>query len=229
MRKITIILFFSMLFPLVSHAQFTGELVLEPDNCEAERKCYTKYPLHYKDPDGYGWEAKAGLLTDGATIPFWAKPFIGGYYDKSYLKAAVIHDHYCDRHVKPWWKTHRVFYDMLLSLQVDEKKAKLMYYGVFIGGPKWLDVIAGEACELGDACINTYNNLSDSEKIRYESERYEKIPDFMTMLNTMENILDEDNLSIDEIEAIAISQFPENDYKTIGGTVEFVPGVGITH
>ncbi len=41
------------------------------------------------------WEADAGLITDGATIPKWAQPIIGKPFDREFAKAATLHDHYC--------------------------------------------------------------------------------------------------------------------------------------
>jgi hypothetical protein len=89
-----------------------------------------------------------------ATIPSWARPFVGGPFDPSYIKAAVIHDHYCDRHVRPWRSTHRAFYDALIALGLDTAKAKVMYYAVYLGGPKWVKLIPGKPCGSGIACIN---------------------------------------------------------------------------
>ncbi len=208
-----------------SFAQFTGELVLEPEGCEEARKCYTKYPLRYIESNGRGWEAKAGLETDGASIPLWAQPFIGNPYDESFLKAAVVHDHYCVRHVRTWRETHKAFYYMLRSLEVPKIKAKIMYYAVFVGGPKWVELVVGNDC--GKNCINTFNQHSQSEKIRYETESYYNVEDLDIKLNKMKLLLEKKDLSLEEIEAIAIKDDPSNFYYINGSTYPYDPKIGI--
>jgi len=214
---------FSM--PLVSHAGFSGVLVLEPEGCEKVRVCYTKYSLRFTETDGTGWEAKAGLKTDGATIPFWAQPFIGKPYDKSFLKAAVVHDHYSDRHVRPWRQTHRAFYKMLRSMEVPEIKSKVMYYAVFIGGPKWIKLVPGNNC--GSKCLNKFNRLGASEKYLSEPESYSRLSDISERLKRMESVLVEKDLSLDEIDNVAISESPDNWYYIRGSTYPYNPNVGI--
>ena len=89
-------------------AQFIGNLELNPPGCQATGQCTLGSDLRYTDPNGLTWQAAAGNRTDGASIPFWAQPIVGAPFDESYIKAAVIHDHYCDRHVRSWRATHRV-------------------------------------------------------------------------------------------------------------------------
>jgi hypothetical protein len=114
--------------------KFTGRLELIPAGCERQLKCTLKSDFGYIDSEGIGWEAKAGLETDGASIPRWAQPFVGGQFDSEFIEAAIIHDHYCKRHVRPWRKTHWVFYDALLaSKTVRKEKALLMYFAVYLG------------------------------------------------------------------------------------------------
>jgi hypothetical protein len=127
-------------------AQFSGKFELGPPGCEDKGLCTLTYDLRFKDPQGLEWLAAAKDTTDGASIPPWAQPFIGKPFDKSFIKAAVIHDHYCGRHVRPWPQTHHVFYDGLIDQEVDIGKAKLMYYAVYLGGPKWLELIPGKNC-----------------------------------------------------------------------------------
>ncbi len=88
-----------------ANAKFIGKLAFDPKGCEATGKCRIVSDFKYIDPYKFGWLTKAGDNTDGATIPSWAQPFIGEPFDKSFIKAAVIHDHYCVRHVRPWRQT----------------------------------------------------------------------------------------------------------------------------
>lgn len=139
--------------PASASGRFEGKLELIPAGCEKSKKCKLKDKFGYVDSNGLGWEARAGLETDGASIPDWAQPFIGGQFEKEYIRAAVIHDHYCDRYVRPWRQTHWVFYDALLASGVEKSKALLMYFAVYLGGPKWVKLIKGKPCGTGDNCI----------------------------------------------------------------------------
>lgn len=151
-RLVTALLFFAGCAPAFAQ-KFVGRLELIPAGCEQMLKCTLKSEFGFIDSEGTGWQARAGLETDGASIPDWAQPFVGGQFDKEFVRAAVIHDHYCDRHVRSWRKTHWVFYDALLASGVDNAKAALMYFAVYLGGPKWVELVPGRACKTGRNCI----------------------------------------------------------------------------
>jgi hypothetical protein len=138
--------------------RFEGTLELIPPGCEKQLKCTVKNEFGFVDQNGVGWQARAGLETDGASIPGWAQPIIGGQFERDYIRAAVIHDHYCDRHVRPWRQTHRVFHEALLASGVSNGKAMLMYFAVYLGGPKWVKLIEGKACQTGEICIQQVPN-----------------------------------------------------------------------
>src|SRR5689334_10444439 len=80
----------------VAHADFVGSLVLSPTGCESTGHCELGADFGFIDPKGVGWQAAKGLITDGASIPPWAQPIVGKPFDESFVKAAIIHDHYCD-------------------------------------------------------------------------------------------------------------------------------------
>lgn len=140
-----------------AYAEFVGELVLVPNGCENEGLCKLGEDFGFVDDSGLGWEAAKDLLTDGASIPPWAQPFVGGPFDHAFIKAAVLHDHYCDRHVRSWRKTHRMFHEALLASDVEPVKAGIMYFAVLVGGPKWVRLIKGKPCPVGTGCINQFN------------------------------------------------------------------------
>lgn len=142
-----------------ARSEFIGELAFSPKNCARNGgTCTLVHDFGFIDPNGVGWQARAGLKTDGASIPVWAQPFIGGQFDAAFIKAAVIHDHYCDRHVRTALMTHRVFFDALIASGVDAVKASTMYYAVLVGGPKWIKLITGEQCKVGQNCIRKVGN-----------------------------------------------------------------------
>jgi Protein of unknown function (DUF1353) len=152
-----------------AYGQFIGNLELAPQGCAvAGGTCTVVKDFGFIDPSGVGWQAKAGLETDGATIPVWAQPFVGGQFDTAFIRAAVIHDHYCKRRVRGFLSTHRVFYDALIESGVDAVKANVMYYAVLVGGPKWIELIPGEQCNLGGSCIRSAGgilNIPDSKVV----------------------------------------------------------------
>jgi hypothetical protein len=139
----------------VPSGKFNGDLALGPAGCEAKGKCQLLKTFSYVDSKGVGWEADKGNWTDGASIPQWAKPIVGESFDEGFIKAAIIHDHYCDRHVRPWEETHWVFYDALRANNVSEEKAKLMYFAVMVGGPKWEKLDPAKTCTTGANCQKT--------------------------------------------------------------------------
>lgn len=138
-------------------AGFEGELVLKPDGCQTAGLCTLDADFGFVDAAGLGWQAAKGLLTDGASIPPWAQPFVGQPFETAFIKAAVIHDHYCDRHVRPWRLTHKVFHEALLESGVSRAKAGIMYFAVMVGGPKWVRLIKGKPCPVGTGCINQFD------------------------------------------------------------------------
>jgi hypothetical protein len=142
------------MYATAANADFTGTLILLPPGCESTGYCKLGDDFGFVDASNTGWEAAKGLLTDGASIPPWAQPLVGKPFAKSFIKAAIIHDHYCDRHVRPWRQTHKVFHEALLKSGVAPGKAGIMYFAVMIGGPKWAELIKGKPCLVGTDCIN---------------------------------------------------------------------------
>jgi hypothetical protein len=134
-------------------AEFVGEVEFTQPGCEKTGMCVLKSDFGYIDSTGTGWQAKAGNKTDGASIPPSLRPYIGQPFDADILRAAIIHDHSCDRNVRTWGDTHWVFYDALLTSKIEQRRAQLMYVGVLLGGPKWIWLIAGDKCPVGKDCI----------------------------------------------------------------------------
>jgi Protein of unknown function (DUF1353) len=220
-----------------AHAEFIGDFELGPPGCQAQGQCTLTYDFKYVDPNGVGWQAAAQNQTDGASIPPWAQPFIGQPFDEKYIRAAVIHDHYCDRHVRTWRATHRVFYEALLELGVASANAKLMYYAVYLGGPKWINLIPGNSCGVNcvfevkitrDGAAETMEfelsssadaaaefdatSMDDEGVIIFRSESYDA-PGFVEELQDVERILAAkgDEIDLDFLERRAKEKRP-NDF-----------------
>jgi hypothetical protein len=217
-------LLFSALFVLCnsSFAQFQGELILQPAGCDQQGLCTLKNDLRYTDPKGLVWQAAAGLKTDGASIPPVFQPIVGAAFKEQFIKAAVIHDHYCIRQVRTWMQTHRVFYDALLESGVPKVKAKLMYYAVLLGGPKWADLMPGKNC-VGN-CINSITTKNNRPVKQTRKADYELF-DMQKELRQLETILtvNPDALTDEQLIARALERRPGDEFLTYRDKIPFDP------
>lgn len=162
------------------------------------RKMRLTAPFAFVDPGCKRWEVPTGVSVDGASIPqaFWS--IIGGPFEGAYRQASVIHDYYCVKRNRSWRSVHRMFYDGMLAAGTDPIKAKIMYYAVLVGGPRWKQVtysnhpprmVAGP----GDTDIEktvVYSGRIDDQLAQQTIERIER-----------------QNLSVDQIETMAAAQF----------------------
>lgn len=158
---------------------FEGLLELFPEDCADVRRCFLRNDLRFHAPNGLVWQAGKWIdgspegtesgTTDGASIPWWAIPIIGDPYSDEFLRAAVLHDHYCykENNVRGWRETHRMFYDALLAMEVPGAKAAIMYAAVYVGGPKWMDLVPGTSC--GPNCI--FDAIGDNSALVTEGEK----------------------------------------------------------
>lgn len=215
--------------PMNDHAgaAFEGTLELIPSGCEQEGKCYLKNDLTFTEPSGLRWRAgkwKDGQpegvetgTTDGASIPKWAQAIVGEPFDEQYLKAAVIHDHYCykENHVRTWRQTHRMFYSAMVALGVPAFKAKIMYSAVYVGGPKWQELVPGESC--GPNCVfdavssRTDAVVKNDTALIFRDKAYDT-PEFEANLAALQNMIEKNpEISLVEIEQAARDLKP-NDY-----------------
>ena len=105
----------------------------------------TEQKLKFVDASHRQWEAPINTLTDGASIPPALIGVIGNPRAKEFINAATIHDAYCatgneqksSYHTASWQLVHRMFYDALLIGGTKPTRAKIMYAGVYLGGPRW--------------------------------------------------------------------------------------------
>lgn len=121
--------------PTSSFGRYLGELILKPD--DDGRRMHLVEPYGFEDPAQKKWAVPARAVVDGASIPRPLWSIIGGPFTGKYRNASVIHDYYCDVRTEPWREVHRVFYNAMRASGVSEKRAKLMYGGVYFAGPRW--------------------------------------------------------------------------------------------
>jgi len=94
-------------------------------------------PFAYISPTDVRWDAPAGSIVDGASIPQFAWSIIGGPFEGGYRDASVIHDVACESRIRPWQAAHEAFYLSMLASGVSPVKAKIMHAAVYHFGPRW--------------------------------------------------------------------------------------------
>jgi hypothetical protein len=115
--------------------QFKGELILRPiDGVRME----LMEDLFFIDAKQKVWKAPKGHRTDGASIPRALWSVAGSPFTGRYLKAAVIHDVYCELRSREWKDVHQAFYDAMIVDGVTKEQALIMYYAVYRFGPRWI-------------------------------------------------------------------------------------------
>jgi hypothetical protein len=112
--------------------------------------------FQYTDPSNEIWDAPAGSIVDGASIPKLAWSVIVGPFEGKYRKASVIHDVACEKKVRRPDITHRAFYTAMRASGVDLITAEIMYGAVYWFGPSWISIIP----------------VQGSSKAEVESSRY---------------------------------------------------------
>jgi hypothetical protein len=96
--------------------------------------------FRYLDPQGVTWLVPRGTVVNGASIPQPLWSIIGGPWDGPYRRASVIHDYFFRQKKYESAEVHRVFYDAMRTDNVNEVKAKLMYYAVVRFNRRWSEV-----------------------------------------------------------------------------------------
>ena len=197
-------------FAAPAAAQFSGDVAFTPDACKTKKSCILRSELSFVDPAKRTWRAVAGDVTDGASIPDWAQGVIGDRWDDSYIKAAVLHDHYCGNMRHSWKETHRMFYDALVALGVGELKAKLMYYAVYLAGPKWELATAPPACDpaSGDTCL--METRPDGPAMVVRPERYREMDMGREIGAARDYMARNPDASLEELEALAGRARPDD-------------------
>lgn len=223
---------FLLLSVAPASAEFVGTLEFQPTGCEATGKCALKYDFGYIDPSRMGWQAKAGLVTDGASIPSWAQMIIGGAWDKQFIRAAVIHDWYCLRTVRPRRMTHRMFYDALIESGVHRAKALTMYYAVLVGSHMWINLVEGKPCKGMNNCVqNVGGSLSipsaiierneSGELVAYRSPRFSD-PEIEKDITEAGAIIEGGSIdNPDAVEELARGRHPDDFFLNNGDAITY--------
>lgn len=121
--------------PNPDYGQYTGKLIFEP--LADGRRMRVLQDFGFMEADGLQWPVPPRTVVDGASIPRPLWSLIGGPFEGKYRDASVVHDYYCDVRSAEWQMVHRMFYRGMLCSGVSVAQAKLMYAGVYFGGPRW--------------------------------------------------------------------------------------------
>src|SRR2546430_931176 len=100
-----------------AHGKFVG--VVQTEWLGDGRKMKLLSTFHFIDSAGTDWEAPAGSIVDGASIPQFAWSIIGGPFEGNYRDASVIHDVACDQKARTWESVHEAFYNAMLTSGVE--------------------------------------------------------------------------------------------------------------
>lgn len=171
----------------------------------------------YIDPNGKKWTTPKGWIVDGASIPRFLWTLVGSPFTGGYRRASVVHDYYCDKKNEPWQAVHKMFYWASLAGGASEVEAKILYAGVFAGGPRWKDVhfsnhpprIKAEPGDFDSIEVVPWQPSVSEEKI-------EELQDWIK----------NDNPSLDQIEERAAKEITQNeprDYVRIPRTEVELP------
>ncbi len=114
---------------------FQGQL--RTDWLDDGRKMKLVKDFGYTDPGGGRWLAPRGSVVDGASIPRFLWTIVGGPLEGKYRDASVIHDVACVEKTRPADLVHLCFYYAMRATGVGVVQAKIMYAGVYVGGPRW--------------------------------------------------------------------------------------------
>jgi hypothetical protein len=97
---------------------------------------------------GVVWEAPAGSIVNGASIPRVLWTLVGSPFTGDYVYASIVHDVACDTRTRPWRDTHFMFYQACLAGGTRPGRAKLMYLAVRNFGPRWPQPVPSEQLAL---------------------------------------------------------------------------------
>ncbi len=173
--------------------------------------------LVYTDPRGLVWTAPVGTLTDGASVPRVLLPATDGRFHERFLKAAIVHDAYCqdDNRALPsfrsrsWQETHRMFYDACLDGGTPQTQAWLMYAAVWLGGPRWRETrqVVDPEAELWDKALEDFGGARGSGPVIVTVVAPERSPiadedALRRELDALEAALANKDRSIEDVDAL---------------------------
>ena len=117
---------------------FTSNVITEWDE-QDHRTMTLVTDFSFEDPNGKTWYVPAGTRIDGASVPWWLWSIIGSPFIGKYRNASVVHDYFCQLMSESWKDVHKLFHHACLAGGVNRYKALIMYWAVYLFGPRWPD------------------------------------------------------------------------------------------
>jgi Protein of unknown function (DUF1353) len=178
-------------------------------------------PYGFVDATCTIWQVPQNAIVDGASIPRLLWTLVGGPFEGKYRNASVIHDWFCDRRTRTWASVHNMFHDAMIAAGVDQRQASIMYYGVYLGGPRWsiATIFNNRLKARGCRGCASHDSQTDNDSFAMKSdvrvrqvvfshnavELNEKdLKDFMSTLN------EDSSISTSQIETYADKIHPRN-------------------
>ncbi|MCC2101920.1 MAG: DUF1353 domain-containing protein [Hyphomicrobiales bacterium] len=188
--------------------KFTGSIVVTL--LDDGRYVQLMQPVSYIDCAGLSWNVPTNAKLDGASIPKPLWSLIGGPFEGKYRNASVFHDWYCDTRERPWQAVHRMFYEAMLTAGVGTVLAKIMYAGVYWGGPRWPPATSENIAVLREAITKAVPN---------------------TLQHVVKNLNDVQRGPMGNLDSIALgrmrSAFPDRlEVGPLNGSIQFYPDHG---
>lgn len=143
--------------------RFTGKFV---GSFERGGLAIVKEPLTFVDPNGKRWTAPAGIEVNGASIPRPLWSIVGSPFKGDYLRASVIHDHYCVTMQRGWRQTHKMFWYGCRADGVSQIYANLLYAGVMRFGPRWIVRRGASGASAKPKRVNPEFNASEFRELQ---------------------------------------------------------------
>lgn len=200
--------------------EYVGELIWKPQ--KDGRTMKLAQPFAFVDAAKLKWNVPKEATVDGASIPRLLWPIIGGPFEGKYREASVIHDWFCDRRSRPWKAVHRMFYEAMLTSGVNAAQARVMYAGVYGGGPRWSETVVSnnnlesKVISVGDA--EAPIGARPKAKPRKTTVVYE-MPLNEAVFSRIATQVETPDLALDDIEALVDAETQGLKPRTISKTV----------
>jgi hypothetical protein len=117
---------------------FRGKVIAEWDH-DHHRKMILLSAFSFEDPAGKIWQVPAGAKIDGASSPWWLWSIVGSPYVGRFRPASVVHDYFCYSETESWKDVHKLFFQACRANGVNRYKARIMFWAVYVFGPRWPD------------------------------------------------------------------------------------------
>ncbi|MBK8457306.1 MAG: DUF1353 domain-containing protein [Phyllobacteriaceae bacterium] len=117
---------------------FTAQLNITRQKNGNKNSVQFNEEIVFFDSNNFLWKTPRNQLSDGASIPQYAKSLVGGSLDGPYVIPAYLHDYYCCMRIRNDSDTHWMFYESMMAMEnIKSWHGYIMYLAVKLLGPKW--------------------------------------------------------------------------------------------